>query len=446
MNPLKLAFITTSAAHFPVVEARKRMAEAEAMLRGLDVALLGPELVITSQDAEATARKLRREAPDALLLLIGAFTLDNIPARITQELPGVPLILWAMPEPPMEGGKLSTNSLCGGIMNNATLRKLGLKPKFIYGARGEDRVLTPLKRHLLALCAASALRTTRFGLVGYRTSGFYNSTFDEIAVRRQFGVETIHLDLLELVEGARQIPDHDVAPEVAATKVKWKLGDATERDLFNSVKLYRVLKDFAQREGVNAIGVKCWPDLHKRGLSVCAVLGWLTDDGLMAPCEADFWGAMTMVLGHALTRAAPFFADLIHLDEKANTGVFWHCGAAPPSLASCPSAITLQKQFRGPERSTAGEFPLRPGRVTIARFGLTDGQPRMFIATGEALPTQMILRGNPLTVRLDKPISAVLDTIVAHGVEHHYTLLYGDLEPELRETCEVLGIAVLTPP
>lgn len=137
-------------------------------------------------------------------------------------------------------------------------------------------------------------------------------------------------------------------------------------------------------------------------------------------------------------------ADLVHINEKKNTAVFWHCGSAPSSLAYDKSEIIIQKQFRGSARGASIEFPLKTGRVTVARLGITQGKYRMFITTGEALPTKMILRGNPSIVKMDVSVERLLEVIVENGVEHHYAIVYGDYKDDLVEVCELLNIKIIT--
>jgi len=440
---LKVGLAVTSAAHFPVHKAKETMKEIENILERLEVDLKGPYLVTDFAEAKKASNQFKKEGIDALVSIQGAFTWDNIQTNLVLPLKEIPLILIALPEPPMEGGKLSTNSLCGAIMNCAALKKLGKRFKFIYGAPDEEKVLNSLERCFKAVNAAKKLRHGKYCLVGFRPSGFYNSAFDEILARKVFGIETVHLGLLDLVEYALRIPDGQVEKDVNEIKNKWRIGEATERDLYNSTKFHKFLVEFSRKNEISCYGIKCWPEFFKRNLSICFVVSWLTDEGIMAGCEADFDGTITMLLEYYLTNEIPWLADLIHINEKKNTIVFWHCGAAPSSLASDKSEITIQKQFRSLDRGTSIEFPLKAGPVTIARLGITDGKYRMFITTGEALPTKMILRGNPSIIKMDVPVEKLLGIIIENGIEHHYAIVYGDHKDELNEVSQLLNIKTI---
>ncbi|MEE8270739.1 MAG: fucose isomerase, partial [Alphaproteobacteria bacterium] len=51
--------------------------------------------------------------------------------------------------------------------------------------------------------------------------------------------------------------------------------------------------------------------------------------------------------------------------------------------------------------------------------------------------------GTAGVVRFDRPAGAVLDTIMAEGLEHHYALVYGDHRATLRALAARLDIPVL---
>ena len=444
-NGIKVGLIVTSASHFPVNKAEESMDKIANVFPLQKKNLVGPYLIITLEDAERAIKRFKAEVIDALVIVEGAFTWDNIPALIVQELGNLPLVMWALPEPPMmEGGELSTNSLCGAIMNCAALKKLGRKFKFVYGAPKDEKVLNSLKRYFKGVSVVKKLHHSKYCLVGYRPTGFYNSTFDELSVRRLFGIETIHLSLVDVLEYALSISDEKVKEEVDKIEKKWKIGEATQKDLYNSVKFYKFLLDFSHKNKIDCYGIKCWPEFFKRSLSICFVISRLINEGIMTGCEADFDGTITMLLEYYLTGETPWLADLVHINEKNNTAIFWHCGSASSSLAYDKSEIIIQKQFRGSAHGASIEFPLKTGRVTVARLGITQGKYRMFITTGEALPTKMILRGNPSIVKMDVSVERLLEVIVENGVEHHFAIVYGDHKDDLIGVSELLNIKTIT--
>ena len=133
-----------------------------------------------------------------------------------------------------------------------------------------------------------------------------------------------------------------------------------------------------------------------------------------------------MRIGQIISDDYPFFCDLIVAEGEY--GVAWHCGAAPCKLCKPgfqPELRCSATVEGGGVKGVTNEFPLKPGRVTLARLGETrDGEGfRMLIATGTGLDTDLFVRGNPLKIKFDALAShdityvGILMTARAGGLE-----------------------------
>jgi L-fucose isomerase-like protein len=89
------------------------------------------------------------------------------------------------------------------------------------------------------------------------------------------------------------------------------------------------------------------------------------------------------------------------------------------------------------------EFPLKPGRVTLARVSQARGEQKLVIAGGEMVRAPLPFSGTAGTVRTDAPARAFLDTIVGSALEHHMALVYGDIRDELRGVAAALDLPVI---
>ena len=186
--------------------------------------------------------------------------------------------------------------------------------------------------------------------------------------------------------------------------------------------LYAAFVEIAKKYRVDAFAIRCWPefgDLY--GIGVCALIGLLNESGLIAGCEGDMIGTLSMKVAAILSPGeTPFFCDLINFDESENTGVVWHCGAAAPSLCrnGCTPAFRKHSIIDGGGvKGVSCEFPLKPGRVTLLRLGEDrDGGYRLFMAAGTALETPQLLRGTPLRIRFDQPVRPMIEKIIGFFV------------------------------
>jgi L-fucose isomerase-like protein len=88
---------------------------------------------------------------------------------------------------------------------------------------------------------------------------------------------------------------------------------------------------------------------------------------------------------------------------------------------------------------TAG-FSLKPGRVTILRLGDDGRDLRMLATTGQALETEMDVRGTLARVAFDGDVGVFLDEMLSHGWEHHLIMAYGEIMPELEMLCRALRV------
>ena len=443
MEKLNVGFMVTAAEHFPYEQPHALDTQAHQVLEKLNINLVAADqLVVDPPSAQAAASKFKEAGIDLLISLVGSFTWDNMPVRVAQEL-NVPIILWGVPEPPMQGGRLEANSLVGVTMNAAAFKRMGYHYKFVYGLPSDAQAISEIERTVRVQNAIKRLHHTRLGVMGARPPGFYGSTYDELRLRKALGVEIVPIEVSEVLATYESIPQAQVNAVAERVENLGQRVGADEEDVTRVARLYSSMSHFAQADGLSGIAVKCWPELKDRFLNPCVVNGMMIDDGVMLGCETDVNGTVSMLIQHFLNDSPAFFADLVTFDETENTALFWHCGAAAVSMAARREAAALQKHSIGTGSATL-EFPLRPGRITVTRLGPIEEDYRLFILTGDAVQTPMLLRGNNLLVKTDMPVRQVIQRIIERGIEHHYSATYGDLRRDLIEFCTWTGIQAET--
>jgi len=425
----------------PSLEELRRRSIAAIEALGVEV-VAGPLLTSDAQ-AEDLAAEFRRQDVDVMIFHYVTFPLGSMTPLLAQRV-GVPVILWSIPEPPFDGGRIKANSFCASNMNAHALRKLRHPYSFVYGT--PESIGAALASQLRVAACMKRLRQTRIGVVGSRVPGFYTSCFNEMALRRTLGVEIVYIDLLEVVRTAEQLSPAAVAKAKAHITGSVDRYDCVSAEhLDKGARLYGALSALKETKRVDGFAVKCWPefgDLY--GIAVCAIVGQLTEAGLLASCEGDVYGAVAMVILEELSGAAPFYCDLIAFEEENNVGIGWHCGAAPVSLCAqgCQKELGRHPVMDGGNvKGVTHNFPLRGGPVTFSQLGEDeDGKYRFLIASGEGLATKQMLPGNPLRIRFDVPLSQLTETIIEGGYSHHYTVGYAPLKAELTQLCRWLGM------
>jgi L-fucose isomerase-like protein len=202
------------------------------------------------------------------------------------------------------------------------------------------------------------------------------------------------------------------------------------------------LKKKAKSEGYHGFSIRCWPEFFTDyGCAACGAMGMLNTEGIAAGCEADVYGTLSTLILNWVGEEPAFIADLVDIDADQNTGVFWHCGLAPLSMADPDSKVEAGIHSNR-KKPLVNEFPLKPGRVTLFRLSQSQNRNRMIIGGGTMVQAPKSFSGTSGVIRFDKPASDVLDTVMKEGLEHHYGIAYGDLRLPLNMLAQQLDLPV----
>ncbi len=412
--------------------------------------LVHPNALVTSEaEAEAACALLNEKGIDLLVMHFVTFPAGALIPCIANRIQS-PVVLLANPEEPGPGKMWEQNSFCGANLGAFVMRRLEKQ----YGFAKVLPAETPkaLASFIAAARCIRGLKDCRIGLAGGRVPGFYTSNFDEMKTRAKFGVTVEVADLLEVVETAKKLSAEQLAEGRAVVKKSAsKVCGVPDAELDLAAKMFASFKAMAEKYRLTALAIRCWPEFSDFfGIAPCAVIGMLNDNGIPASCEGDVPGALTMsILKELAGGGLPLFVDLIAYDEKENTGVVWHCGAAPTSLCRKFEETQYRLHFRvdgGDKKGVTNDFSLKAGRVTLAKLDQdTDGHFRMLIAPGTAIDTEPFIRGNPLTIKFDRSVGKLIDTIMMKGFEHHYTVIHADVTAELLQFCAWMNIEPVMP-
>ena len=170
-------------------------------------------------------------------------------------------------------------------------------------------------------------------------------------------------------------------------------------------------------------------------------MGMLHTAGIAAGCEADVYGTLSTLILNWMGEEPAFIADLVDIDADQDTGVFWHCGLAPLSMAD-PDAPVEAGIHSNRKKPLVNEFPLKAGMVTLFRLSQSKNLNRMVIGGGTMLKAPKSFSGTSGVIRFDRPASEVLETVMKEGLEHHYGIAYGDLRHPLKLLAQQLDLPV----
>lgn len=441
--PIGVGFIAIARTTFDIPLAEHMTAQARAQLEAAGFTLFGPEALVTNaEEAEAAVGSLTEYSPPLVIVFQATFADSTMVTSIAQAV-NAPLLMWAVPEE-RTGGRLRLNSLCGINLAAHALKRAGYFYEHVYAAPGDAVVV----QKALALRGASVARRwlqgSRIGRVGENPAGFETCNFDASALKERFGVNIVQLDLGSVFEVSRQIePDTIQLTRGELAERVSGLESVNQTALDGTLSVYWTLRTLAHTQNLEGFAVRCWPEFFtERGCAACGAMSMMNDGGVPCSCEADVNGTITQYILQSISGEPAFGTDVVAVDDERDGLVLWHCGLAPLSMAD-PESQPVAAIHSNRKLPLLMEFPLKPGRVTVARLSEAGGEYRLVVGAGEMQRAPKSFSGTSGVVKFDRPAAEVLDTLLSEGLEHHLSLTYGDHTNALYTLAKMLELPVL---
>lgn len=445
MKKFEIAYLPIGVPTFHLESAKAEFEKSKELLQGLCENTKAPEELLLSLDQLNAF--LDEVDPDLIVLQNATFANAAYSQEVLHRFPDVPILLWALREPVIDGGRLRLNSLTGAYSAANTIRQFRKEPlEFVFGAPGEEAVKTKIGAMVKAAELKLSLKSLKLSAIGHTPQGFGFGRAMDAEMLHTFGVWLESIEARELIEKAKSYTDSECESYLRdAEKKTVGLSAVPEQNRKDFARLYKAYAEYVKENGIGALASRCWPDFFTSfGTPVCTVLGLLNDLGIAASCEADTYGALSMHMGMHLTGEPAFFGDPVSLDEEENSITFWHCGMAACSLAREDTGAVIGEHCNRHIGPTL-EFGCKAApKITIFRVGKApSGTFRFFIASGEALDKEKQFFGTSVTVRTEGCAEQIVKKTVEEGWEPHFAVLYGDAAESLEMLGHMLNIEVL---
>jgi L-fucose isomerase-like protein len=447
---------------FDVPYAEAMAAAAFAALDAAGLSTVGPRtLLFDAAAATAALADLTAAGVDRLLLLQVTFTDASMTVDLARAV-APPLAIWAFPEP-RAGGRLRLNAFCGLNLALHALGRAGHAATYLYAAPDAPGLAAGLSELLhtaprqptpaalsmpapspddraRAAAAVGALRGSRIGLVGAHPAGFDTCRFDDAAIDALAGVAVARIPLADVFARARAAEASAVAADRERIASLEGLDTVDPVQLDHSLRVHQALGGLAHEHRCSALAVRCWPEMFTDyGCAACGPMGLLNGAKLPAACEADVYGALTQRLLQDLAGEPAWLADIVDMDVADDTTVVWHCGSAPWSMSD--PEVARQAQIHSNRRMPLlAQFPLKPGRVTLARLTQARNHTRLVVAGGEIMRAPISFTGTSGVLRFDGGTARAMSGLLDQALEHHLALVYGDHSRALVAAGELMGL------
>ncbi|AEE97834.1 L-fucose isomerase [Mahella australiensis] len=408
---------------------------------GINLVWDGKSASDTTQ-AAAAVKELADKAVDVIIMQSATFVDGQFALAVAQNWNG-PIILWSVDEPTLTG-RLRLNSLTGANLLANTLYSIRRNFKFVHGNPDDKETLSQIIGYIRVIGVLRELNGATLGVFGNQPSGYYPSAVDELGLAGLLGVNVRRYNLNGLFDEAEQVTD------AQAREVIDRLSNDVEgipietSQTIKSAKMYLTLQKLVEQHNLLGVAVECWPGFfNDYGSAACSALSELNELGVMAACEADVNGLISMIIESRLSGENAYLGDMVRINKEQNSAVFWHCGTGARCLAA-PGCKPVASVHPNRKQGLVYDFVLKPGNVTIMRLskGLSDF--RMLVMEGKALDENSShFTGTSVEIRFDKNIEDIAETLFYNGIEHHYCIGYGNHSRQLFELAREIGIDVL---
>jgi L-fucose isomerase-like protein len=443
MKEFQVAYVPVGAPTFDLEAAQKEFDQSVNLICSLTNNGVFPSEMLLSVD-KLTAF-LDTIQPDLIILQDITFANGAYANEVLKRF-SCPILLWTLREPAIDGKRLRLNSLTGAYSAANSMMNYGRTDfEYIFGAPMEGQVKKKIGETIRAAELKLRLRELTLTQIGHTPQGFGFGRALDSAMLKGFGVRLDSLEAREFIEMAKSYTDEECRPYLEeAEKAMCGLDKQPEKNVRDFARLYKAYKDYVVKNHVGAISSRCWPDFFTAyGTPVCAVLAMLNDMGVVASCEADSYGALSMYMASYLTGKPVFFGDPVSMSEKENTVTFWHCGTAACSLAREDTGAAVDEHCNRHIGPTM-EFGCKPcDKVTVFRVGVKpDGGFRFFLASGKALDKPKQFYGTSVVVETGSSAEKLVYQSVQDCWEPHFVVAYGDVKEELKILGHMLDIEV----
>jgi L-fucose isomerase-like protein len=394
---------------------------------------------------EVSLKEVVAECEDAgveALVLLQTTMADGRMAPTLAQIWPYPPIFWATPEKP-EGDMISSCSLVGAHLWASSFRQMGRSSDVVYGDPEESETLEKLDTSVRSVAVVRKLRHTRVGVIGGQAPGFANMATDPFAMHQLLGVQLQTYSLIEFENVLKDLSEDAVSTDVETVKeMGLEFKGASEADLPMASRLYLAMRHFFDEENLDALGVRCWPEMPNTfGQWPYLGIARLADEGRAIACEGDADGAIGALIGETFGMGRCYLSDWLEHDEETIT--LWHVGAMPPSLsppAGESGAPKIAKHFNV-KKPTVLESELKVGiPLTLFRLWRCDGEYRLTACDAESVKARPLMCSNGRARLLNRKPNDWFEDMCRAGMPHHLNIFQGNHAAKLKRFAAIAGI------
>jgi len=360
------------------------------------------------------------------------------------------------------GGRLRLNSLCGVNLGLHALIKNKFYSNFIIYTNDEKSFSKEIlklmrtnnyftkkklfKENKLKLVNKKIIKfkKPKLGLIGERPEGFDTCDFNNQELKSKFNANVTKIKLQSLFNTSSKVNIKKISETKKNISKNLKnINHVNQKELNKSISLFHGLEKIQQTQNIDAFAIRCWPEMFTEyGCASCGPMAMMNENKISSACEADVLGSLTCNILNQLNNKPALLVDIVDMDQKDNTAVFWHCGLAPISMAekNTPSA-TIHSNRRKP---LLHNFAFKSGDITIFRVSKSENKLKFIVMNGKVLKRKNSFSGTSGVISLGKNTHKKIKNLFLSGLEHHVGFTYGDVLEDIKILGKQLKIPTYT--
>lgn len=449
---IKAAFVGFGEVNTPRELIEKKCTAAREALEKM-----GMELIVTppvsddpeGRDVSRARADLAGKECDLLVICIAGWIPSHAVVDVISPFAHKPLVLWGLTGYYKNERLITTADQAGTSALRDTLDALGFKYRYVFDTPdaptgGAEKV----KAFGVVARAASLLRNSRVGMMGYRDMKLYATLADGVSLRRVVGTEIEIIDSLEVAKRMTKQEAAEIERVAADVLPVWQSDKPITRQVLEPpIRLYLAIMEQVKLRNYQAISLVDVDGVKKNlGFPPAATFMLLTDRaGLAAIPENDSLGAVTQLMVRFLTgQSAPYFEFYEFFTQRLLIGV---PDFVPSAVVEGPVKVQVTK-FGQLSEGILNVSRVKGGKVTLCRLAARGDRYRLHIVTGDAVQprpweeagwTPPAPQLPSLEVALETPVEDFAQKVCGQ----HYILSYGNISKTLKDLCFLLGIEVI---
>ena len=446
---IKLGYCPTRRDVFNREEAIKFNKIIRGQMNDFDVEIIDlagineEELLYQDCDIPVVVDRFVSNKVDAIFVPHCNFGSENRVAQVAKAL-NVPVLLWGPRDDYPDGdGLRSRDSQCGMFATGKVLRRHNVPFTYLTNSwiGGED-FKNGMSKFIRVVNVVKSVKNLNVLQISTRPEPFCSVICNENELLEKFNVHLYPITLNDLILKMKEIEKSD-SKDLRDTVEFIKRIDSAGNDekITNVASLKVAMKEFAKKYGCKAIAIQCWTSLQDMAdIMPCHANALLTDEGIPTVCETDIHGAITAVMMQAVAmgESVPFFADVtVRHPDNDNAELLWHCGNFPYSLTKDSNKAKVGKSRYHNDTYGIGEFRLKDGDLTIARFDGDHGEYNLLIGEAHTVDGPKNV-GSYVWIEVDD-WAKWEHKIVEGPYIHHVSGVYGKYGEVLYEACKYIS-------